>query len=88
MRNPNPYSYAGDAYAYAYTYAGDTDAYTYACDTDTDANTYDADTNTYGYCDANTHRAPAYADAKAAAYAVSSADAVSEWVKRLELQKK
>ena len=82
--NANANANAGDTDAYAYTNAGDTDAYTYTYACDTDANTYDANTNTYGYCDANTLSHPASADTKAAAYAVSTADSVIEWVKELQ----
>jgi hypothetical protein len=82
LPNANPYC---DANAYsdcdANTHSDrDADAYS-----DCDANAYsDCDANTHSDRDANTHGDPASADAKAAAYAVSSADSVSEWVKELQ----
>jgi len=64
------------AYAYAYAYPGDAYAYAY---------TYaqcNPERNPVGNADGDSWQA--YADAKAAAHAVSSANAVSEWVKELQ----
>jgi hypothetical protein len=56
------------------------------CDSHGDCHSY-RNCDSYDYCDtydyrvANTHGDPASAVAKAAAYAVSSAESVREWVK-------
>ena len=60
------------------TDAGNTDANANAGNTATDAY---GDTDTYNYAYSDTIGDPASANAKAAAHAVPSADAVSEWVK-------
>ena len=78
MPKPNANTIAGksDANGYSYGYgnsaAGDTDTYGYR----------DGD-STSGVADANTIGNPASADAEAAAHAVPTADAVSEWVRTL-----
>ena len=63
------------------TDAGNTDANANAGNTATDAY---GDTDTYNYAYSDTIGDPASADAKATAHAVPSADAVSEWVKKLK----
>jgi len=63
--------------------AGDTNPNT--GNTNTDANAY----NAYAYADSDSdNHAEAYADAKTAAYTVAAPDAVSEWVKELQNEKK
>jgi hypothetical protein len=71
LRKSQPYadSYS-DRDCYGYTYG------------DSDCNCY-----SYGFAerDADTHGNPTSAYAKAAAHAVSSADAVSEWANRFKI---
>ena len=54
-----------------------------AGNTDTDTDAY-GDTDTYNYAYTYTIGDPASANTKAAAHAVPSADAVSEWIKKLK----
>ena len=88
MPQPNTNGYTGksdanaNSYSYRYNYSGKSDAdghgYSYRYDHPTSIS--------YANRDCDNH-AETYADAKAAANAVSSTDAVSEWVKKLkELQ--
>ena len=65
----------------SYTDAGNTDANANAGNTATDAY---GDTDTYNYAYSDTIGDPASANAKATAHAVPSADAVSEWIKKLK----
>jgi hypothetical protein len=87
LPQPNANDYAAgksDAYTHSYghgdNYAGKSDADCYGYDYTTAVSYAHSDR------DGDNH-AETYADAKATAYAISSSDAVSEWVKKLkELQ--
>jgi hypothetical protein len=71
LRKSQPYA---DSYSYS-----DRNCYGYT-------NSY-SDCNSYGFAERDTDALgdPASADAKAAAHAVPSADAVSEWAKRFKI---
>lgn len=78
MPKPNTYTLAGITNANAYTVANAYNPYA-----DADGYSY-GDDHTSSFADADTIGNPASADAEAAAHAVPTADAVSEWdVKRV-----
>jgi len=79
--NANDYA-AGKSDAYTHSYGL---GYNYAGKSDADCYGYDHATSV-SYAHGDNH-AETYADAKATAHAVSSSDAVSEWVKKLKSYK-